>query len=140
MDRKDCLPLFFAASIGDGSYKVYQNEIYQAFDSLGFPANVLWPVADDGVSNISLGALTKVAAPAKVHYSFTRKWNGKTYSSFSWTHSGSEVELNIDGETRVIPVLVIERGEILLPFNTCVMQPKGRSASVARAGTGPGAR
>lgn len=123
MDRNECFPLFFAISAGpSGQYKVFQNNIYQAFETLDMPANILWPV--DGVS---LGALSKVTAPSsKLNYTFIRKWNGKHYRSCSWTHTGSEVELNIDGETRVIPVVSINCEADALPFNNAVMKTKSK--------------
>jgi len=124
MDRNECFPLFFAISSSAG-YKVFQNNIYQAFETLDMPANILWPV--DGVS---LGALSKVTPPSNVNHTFIRKWNGKHYRSCSWTHSGSEVELNIDGETRVIPVLSVNCESDALPFNSASMKPKSKALPI----------
>ena len=118
MDRNNCFPLFFAVKEAD-CYKVYQNNIYQAFETLGFPANILWPVDE-----VSLGRLSKVdSVSAKKHHTFVRRWNSKWHKSCSWTYTNNQVELFIDGETRVIPVVNIDCDPGTLPFNSAAMNP-----------------
>jgi hypothetical protein len=89
------------------------------------PANILWPVDD-----ASLSAISKVSPSSKVNYTFIRKWNGKHYRSCSWTHSGSELELNVDGETRMIPILSVNCEADALPFNSAVMKVKTKALPI----------
>ena len=120
MDRNNCFPLFFAVQ-RDGWYKVYQNNVYQCFDSLGFPANVLWPV--DGVE---LGYISEIKPSKDGHPTFIRKWNGHTYRSCVWYYTNNQVDLFIDGEMKQIPVIKIDCDDDALPFNNAELKPKGR--------------
>ena len=114
MDRKKCLPLFFAVAV-EGAYAVFQAQINESFKTLGFPVSVLWPVAE-----VSLGKVTSVKQQsAKKNNTFTRSWQGGWNKSCTWQHTGKEVELHIDGETRRIPIITIDAD--VLPFNSAIM-------------------
>jgi len=115
MDRKKCLPLFFAVAV-EGGYAVFQVQINESFKTLGFPVSVLWPVAE--------AFLGKVLHPqqrpsAKKNITFTRSWQGGWNKSCTWVLTGKEVELHIDGEVRRIPIITIDAD--VLPFNSAIM-------------------
>jgi len=114
MDRKKCLPLFFAVAVED-AYAVFQSQINESFKTLGFPVSVLWPVAE-----VSLGKVTSVKQQsAKKNITFTRSWQGGWNKSCTWVHTGKDVELHIDGEVRRIPIITIDAD--VLPFNSAIM-------------------
>ena len=121
MNLNECFPPFFAilARRPGTQYKVFMNTIHQSFNTLGMPANILLPIA-----NVSLGIITKTAGVNRVNHTFIKKWNGHTYRSCSWTHSGSDVELMMDDNTQVIPILNIKCEDNTLPFNSAVFTPR----------------
>jgi hypothetical protein len=116
MDRKACLPLFFAIKQDDGAYKVYQNQIKQSFKTLGFPQNNVWPVDD-----IVLGKLSKTAFLVKKNNTFVRRWSGGWTRSCSWVHTNMEVEMYIEDDKRFVPIIDIDHSDVL-PFNSAVFQ------------------
>jgi len=120
MDRRQCFPTFFGVKEGC-FYKIYQTEIYQAFDSLGFPASVLWPVDE-----VSLGKLRNHPQPPKTHRTFAKRWNSGWYKSCSWTHTGIEVQLYIDNECLYIPIVEVDCDPGTLPFNSAIMKLNSR--------------
>jgi hypothetical protein len=134
MDRANCFPLFFAIAEAD-SYKVFQNNIYQAFETLGFPANILWPV--DGVS---LGKLSKIAPKSGKRHTFIRKWNGRHYRSCEWEYSDKQLELMIDGEILQIPVINLTCEDKALPFNNAPMKPSVGGGAVKHKPVAPAPR
>ena len=119
MNRNNCLPLFFAVKGCDGGFQVFQNNIQQSFKTLGFPANVLWPVAleDMGAARV----VRQGQAEAKKHNTFIRRWNSHWHKSSSWTYTDIYLELDIDNETRVIPVVNIDCDDGTLPFNNAIL-------------------
>jgi len=113
MNRNNCYPKFFAIEEGKG-YKVFYNEIYQSFKSLGFPANVLWPVAEAEKPRV----LKNNYDTAKRHNTFIRRWNSNWYKSSIWTYTNKDLELLIDNEMYRIPVVNIDCDEGVLPFHS----------------------
>ena len=117
MNRKECLPIFFAIK-DESQYKVFYRQIYQSFKSLGFPANIVWPVED-----ITLGHLSKSPLSPKKNNTFIKRWNSTWYKSCSWIFSGHSVEMWLDRELHVIPILDINCDEGTLPFNNSLHTP-----------------
>lgn len=109
-----CFPKLFA-TVRAGQFKIYQNSIEKSFDTLGIPANVLWPLDDVSISS----QLTFVPPFTGCTTTCVKKWNGRHYRSCKWSYVGSQVILNIDGDTVKIPVVTIFEGEeSKLPYNS----------------------
>jgi hypothetical protein len=119
MNRNNCLPLFFAVKEGGGGFQVFQNDIQQSFKTLGFPANVLWPLANDEAEDPVL--LKRGDPPLNKHNTFIRRWNSHWHKSASWTYTDLQIELIIDNEIRRIPVVNIDCDRGTLPFNNAII-------------------
>jgi hypothetical protein len=120
MNRNNCLPLFFAVKGSDSGFQVFQNEIYQSFKSLGFPANVLWPVALEDM--MAPRVLRQGQNDEKKHNTFIKRWNSHWHKSSSWTYTDLQLELIIDNEIRMIPVVNIDCDNGTLPFNNAILR------------------
>ena len=116
MEKSQCLPKFFALS-EDGNLKVYENVIYQSFNTLGFPANIVSPLMNLPEFDQIMIERAEVTI---LNATFIRKWNGRNYRSATWNLSNSYLKTATD----IIPVIEITESATSLPYNNIYYIPK----------------